>query len=75
MGDNNKEQAMKVMLTIGVNEDNAVMVKGDLEHKNLNYHLLAEAIKIITDYKKPAIIREPFQIQHRILDFAKRFKK
>ncbi len=72
MGGNGGPQEVKILFTIGVNKDNVVMVGGDLNNKKLCYHLLAEAIKVVADYKP--IVVEP-NLTHRMLNFARNLKR
>lgn len=77
MADNaNPNPEIKVLLTISVNKDDVVMVSGDLNNKKLCYHLLAEAIKIVTDYQ-PAVIKSSLfdRTKHNMLDFARHLKR
>ena len=83
MGDNGdlkpeaQEPEVKNLFNIGLNKENIVMVSGDLNNKKLCYHLLAEAIKIVTDYQ-PKIINPTASLfektKHRMINFAKFLK-
>ena len=75
MSDNGKKEEVKVLLTIGLNSDNIPMIGGDLNNKKLCYHLLAEAIKIVADYKPPLAANQGNPFVHRMMNFARRIKK
>lgn len=57
MSDNGERKVITTMITIGIDEDNRVYIKGDLKDKKKCIAVLAEAIKAVNGVEQSPIIR------------------